>query len=187
LTRKEHPQTFAAWCKDRKRLLGPLLTKVYDDYIHYASGYESKQQEMFRDEAEVIQGLTAGKSCVIVGRLANYILRKRPNTFNVFISSDPDWAIQRIMLREHVDADKARKIRNHVNHERRDHCMYCTDSYWGYGANYDLSLKSSDYGVVKTADLILQAAQHRLTISKEDINPAADHNAISTPAAAAES
>jgi drug/metabolite transporter (DMT)-like permease/cytidylate kinase len=187
LTRKEHPQTFAAWCKDRKRLLGPLLTKVYDDYIHYASGYESKQQEMFRDEAEVIQGLTAGKSCVIVGRLANYILRKRPNTFNVFISSDPDWAIQRIMLREHVDADKARKIRNHVNHERRDHCMYCTDSYWGYGANYDLSLKSSDYGVVKTADLILQAAQHRLTISKEDINPAADHNAIDSPAVAAES
>jgi uncharacterized membrane protein len=24
LTRKEHPQTFAAWCKDRKRMLGPL-------------------------------------------------------------------------------------------------------------------------------------------------------------------
>ena len=34
------------------------------------------------------------------------------------------------------------------------------------------------------ADLILQAAQHRLTISKEDINPAADHNAVSAPAVA---
>ena len=63
-------------------------------------------------------------------RLANYVLRKRPNTFNVFISSDPDWAVQRIMLREHIDADRATKLRNHVNQERRDHCMYCTDSYW---------------------------------------------------------
>ena len=75
------------------------------------------------------------------------------------------------MLREHIDADRARKLRNHVNRERRDHCMYCTDSYWGYGANYDLSLKSSDYGIVKTADLILEAARHRLTISQDDINP----------------
>ena len=29
-----------------------------------------------------------------------------------------------------------------------------------------MSLKSSDYGVVKTADLILAAARHRLTIPK---------------------
>ena len=170
-TQKEHPQTVVAWCKDQKRRLGPLLSKVYEDYVHYASGYESNQMEMFRDEAEVIEALTTGQSCVIVGRLANYVLRKRPNTFNVFISSDPDWAVQRIMLREHIDADRATKLRNHVNQERRDHCMYCTDSYWGYGANYDLSLKSSDYGIVKTADLILEAAQHRLTISQEDINP----------------
>lgn len=170
-TQKEHPQTVIAWCKDQKRRLGPLLSKVYEDYVHYASGYESNQMEMFRDEAEVIEALTTGHSCVIVGRLANYVLRKRPNTFNVFISSDPDWAVQRIMLREHIDADRARKLRNHVNRERRDHCMYCTDSYWGYGANYDLSLKSSDYGIVKTADLILEAARHRLTISQDDINP----------------
>ena len=81
------------------------------------------------------------------------------------------------MLREHVDADTAMKIRNRVNKERRDHCMYCTDSYWGYGANYDMSLKSSDYGVVKTADLILAAAQHRLTISKDELNPVTKDNA----------
>ena len=49
--------------------------------------------------------------------------------------------------------------------------MCIRDSYWGYGANYDLSLKSSDYGIVKTADLILEAARHRLTISQDDINP----------------
>ena len=80
-TQKEHPQTVIAWCKDQKRRLGPLLSKVYEDYVHYASGYESNQMEMFRDEAEVIEALTTGHSCVIVGRLANYVLRKRPNTF----------------------------------------------------------------------------------------------------------
>ena len=139
----------------------------------YSAAIEGRHQHAIDKELE----LTNGKSCVIVGRLANYILRKRPNTFNVFISSDPDWAVQRIMLREHVDADTAMKIRNRVNKERRDHCMYCTDSYWGYGANYDMSLKSSDYGVVKTADLILAAARHRLTISKDELNPVGKDNA----------
>ena len=109
MTRKEHPQTFEAWRKEKDNHLSPLLAKVYDDYVHYSTGYESKRQEMFNDESDVIRELTNGKSCVIVGRLANYILRKRPNTFNVFISSDPDWAVQRIMLREHVDADTAMK------------------------------------------------------------------------------
>lgn len=185
MTRKEHPQTFEAWRKEKDNHLSPLLAKVYDDYVHYSTGYESKRQEMFNDESDVIRELTNGKSCVIVGRLANYILRKRPNTFNVFISSDPDWAVQRIMLREHVDTDTAMKIRNRVNKERRDHCMYCTDSYWGYGANYDMSLKSSDYGVVKTADLILAAARHRLTISKDELNPVAKDNAQREEKAAA--
>lgn len=178
MTRQEHPETYASWHTEahRQAKVNPLLAKIYDDYVHYASGYESRRQEMFRDEAEVIQQLTNGKSCVIVGRLANYILRKRPNTFNVFISSDPDWAIQRIMLREHVSAEEAAKMRNRVNQNRRDHCMYCTDSYWGYGSNYDMSLKSSDYGVVKTADLILQAAQHRLGTTKDELNPKNDAN-----------
>ena len=183
LAHENHPELFKAVRKERKGILNPLLEKIYDDYVHYASGYESRRQELFRDEAEVIRELTNGKSCVIVGRLANYILRQRPNTFNVFISSDPDWAIQRIMLREHVSKEEAKRIRNRVNEERRDHCVYCTDSYWGYGANYDLSLKSSDYGIVKTADLILQAAQHRLSISKDDLKPSA---AVDAAAAVAE-
>jgi hypothetical protein len=63
------------------------------------------------------------------------------------------------------------EIRNRVNRQRQDHCRYFTDTYWGYGANYDLSLKSSDYGTVKTADIIAQVIQSRLGVNEEETAP----------------
>ena len=84
------------------------------------------------------------------------------------------------MLREHVDEEKAREIRNRVNRQRQDHCRYFTDSYWGYGANYDLCLKSSDYGTVKTAQIIMDAIKSRLGITSEETDPKHPHN-VSTP------
>jgi drug/metabolite transporter (DMT)-like permease/cytidylate kinase len=148
-----------------------IISNLYDNYTHYATGFDSDRQMLFNEEAKIITDLTKISSCVIVGRLANYILRNRPNTFNVFIASDPEWAAQRIMLREHVEHDKAMEIRNRVNRQRQDHCRYFTDTYWGYGANYDLSLKSSDYGTVKTADIIAQVIQSRLGVNEEETAP----------------
>lgn len=158
--------------KENEQAIGHrILFDLYDNYTHYATGFDSDREMLFQEEAKIITSLTKISSCVIVGRLANYILRNRPNTFNVFISSDPEWAAQRIMLREHVEHDKAMEIRNRVNHQRQDHCRYFTDTYWGYGANYDMSLKSSDYGTVKTADLIISAAQSRLSVTVEETSP----------------
>lgn len=162
LARQENPTAFEDWSNDKKPLLGPLLTKIYDDYVHYATDLESDRDALFHQEEKVIRELADHKSCVIVGRLANYILRDRPNTFNVFVSDNPSVAVRRIMLRDHVGADEALAKRNRINQERRDHCLEQTDSYWGYGANYDMSVKSSTYGIVESAELILQAATHRM-------------------------
>jgi drug/metabolite transporter (DMT)-like permease/cytidylate kinase len=167
LARQENPTAFEAWSNDKKLLLGPLLTKVYDDYVHYATDLESDRDALFHQEEKVICELADHKSCVIVGRLANYILRNRPNTFTVFISAESDVAVRRIMLRDHLGADEALAKRNRINQERRDHCLEQTDSYWGYGANYDMSLKSSTYGIVKSADLILQAVHNRMSESEK--------------------
>jgi cytidylate kinase len=148
-----------------------ILFNLYDNYTHYATSFDSDRQMLFKEESKIITDLTKISSCVIVGRLSNFILRNRPNTFNVFISSNPEWAAQRIMLREHVDHDTAMEIRNRVNHQRQDHCRYFTDTYWGYGANYDLSLRSSDYGTAKTANIIMDVISSRLGVTAKETAP----------------
>ena len=41
-----------------------------------------------------------------------------------------------------------------VNHERSIHCRHFTQTDWGNIKNYDLCIKSNDYGAPETAQII---------------------------------
>ena len=141
-----------------------FIYNLFDKYTHLASGAVAPQDELFLAETSVIKELAEKGSCVIVGRLANVILKDRPNTFNLFIASDPEWAARRVMLREKVDKATARRMIVDVNKRRSEHCRYYTGTFWGYAANYDLLLKSSEWGIPECIKLILSAIQHRLSL-----------------------
>ena len=57
----------------------------------------------------MIHEIASKSSCVIVGRLANFILGDRDNTFHIFISSDQDSKIRRIMERDGLSLEDAQK------------------------------------------------------------------------------
>lgn len=141
-----------------------FIYNLFDKYTHLASGAVAPKDELFLAETSVIKELAEKGSCVIVGRLANVILKDRPNTFNLFIASDPEWAARRVMLREKVDKATARRMIADVNKRRSEHCRYYTGTFWGYAANYDLLLKSSEWGIPECIKLILSAIQHRLSL-----------------------
>ena len=44
-----------------------------------------------------------------------------------------------------------------VNHERTVHCKYFTKTNWGKADNYNLMIRSSDFGYKQTANLIINA------------------------------
>jgi drug/metabolite transporter (DMT)-like permease/cytidylate kinase len=157
----------ASFVKDADQSINNrFIYGLFAKYAEMASGHLPGNDELFRAESEVIRELAAKGSCVIVGRLANVVLKDRPNTFHVFISSDPKWAAQRIMLREHVNEEEALSMAAKINQRRREHCRYYTDTFWGYGGNYDLTIKSSSYGIVESARLIVEAVKNELSIKK---------------------
>ena len=79
---------------------------------------------MFQIEKKVINEIASKDSCVIVGRLANFILGDHENTFHIFISSDSDAKIKRIMERDGLSLEEARKKARKVDRERATHCRY---------------------------------------------------------------
>lgn len=141
-----------------------FIYNLFDKYTHLASGAVAPKDELFLTETSVIKELAEKGSCVIVGRLANVILKDRPNTFNLFISSDPEWAARRVMLREKVDKATARRMIADVNRRRSEHCRYYTGTFWGYAGNYDLLIKSSEWGIADSIQLIMNAIRHRLSL-----------------------
>lgn len=109
---------------------------------------------LFKKEESVIKHLAKTENCVIVGRLANYILRSKKHIYNVFITADEESEIEKVKERDHLSYENAAKQVRKVNRERSAHCKYFTDTDWGNAKNYNLTIKSNDFGYEKTAELI---------------------------------
>ena len=107
----------------------------------------------FAKESALIHELSQRGSCIIVGRLANYILKDMPTAYHVFISADLDAEAARVSARDNISPQSAAAKVKKVNHERTIHCRHFTKTDWGNVKNYDLCIKSDDFGVAETAQI----------------------------------
>lgn len=96
----------------------------------------------------------AHDSCVIIGRCADYILRKNKNTIRVFLYSDMDSKVKRCVKYYGVSKDSAVHTIMKTNKERAKHYKYYTDREWNDFNNYDLVINVDSLGVEKTASVI---------------------------------
>ena len=135
-------------------------TALYNLYDWYTSTFdedaELTAEQICRIEAQVIQEIAAKDSCVIVGRLANYVLQSHKNSLHIFITADEMERVKRIMRKENLDQDAAIERIEKYTEERQRHCEKFSDNQWGNGDNYDIVIKSSKYGVDRTAAILLQ-------------------------------
>lgn len=117
------------------------------------------QTAVFRAQSELIRQIAARESCVIVGRLANFVLKERPHCFNVFIHADPAYRKQHIIAEYGIAASDAESTLKRNDQERREHCLHYTGYEWGDYKQYHLMLDSSLYTEEKAAELIEAAVK----------------------------
>ena len=96
----------------------------------------------------------AHDSCVIIGRCADYILRKNKSAVRVFLYSDMDSKVKRCVKYYGVSKDSAVHTIMKTNKERAKHYKYYTDREWNDFNNYDLVINVDSLGVEKTASVI---------------------------------
>ena len=96
----------------------------------------------------------AHDSCVIIGRCADYILRKDKSAVRVFLYSDMDSKVKRCVKYYGVSKDSAVHTIMKTNKERAKHYKYYTDREWDDFNNYDLVINVDSLGVEKTASVI---------------------------------
>ena len=96
----------------------------------------------------------AHDSCVIIGRCADYILRKDKSAVRVFLYSDMDSKVKRCVKYYGVSKDSAVHTIMKTNKERAKHYKYYTDREWNDFNNYDLVINVDSLGVEKTASVI---------------------------------
>ncbi len=111
-------------------------------------------ESLFKIQSDVIRKIASEKSCVIVGRCADYILRKDPACIRIFISANERDRIKRIMGYTGASESEAKQKMQRADKMRAGYYNYYTDKVWGAAASYDLCINSSIYGEETTLEII---------------------------------
>lgn len=109
----------------------------------------------YESEASVIREL-AEEPCIILGRCASEILKKKRNVFNIYVCADREDRIRRIMAKEGISYEEAEKKLDQTDTERSAYYHEHTGKAWGDVNNYHMILNTSDIGVDRCADVLIR-------------------------------
>ncbi len=117
------------------------------------------QAAVFHAQSETVKELVAREPCVIVGRLANFILKERPCCLNVFVHSARTCRTRNVANKYGITLQEAEELVRQTDKKRREHCLHFTGYEWGKFSNYHLMIDSSVLGCDGSADIILAMAK----------------------------
>ena len=117
-------------------------------------------------QSEFIRKIANEKSCVIVGRSADYVLREHPRCVNIFVHSSEVDCIARIMRRgDKPTPEQARTIAHKTNKLRANYYNFYTDKRWGDAASYDLTLNTSLLKMEDAVAIIAEYIRRRFNVN----------------------
>lgn len=111
-------------------------------------------------QAKLLRELAQTQSCVIVGRLGDYVLRKEADCLKVFIYAPVETRIRTVMVRENLNEDQARKLVKKMDKMRRSYYSYFTDQIWEGTEGRDIMIDSSRFGIDGTVELLVSIAEN---------------------------
>ncbi len=143
----------------------PLFNAAQDIYANTPLPPEGSEfttnRAIFQKQAEIIRNLADTKSCIIIGRCADYVLRDHPNVIRVFITSDEKSCIEHEAQRVGINKRDARSLVEKHNHERAEYYRCYTGQDWSYAQNYDLCLNTATLSYESCANMVIDYLTYR--------------------------
>lgn len=130
----------------------PLSLKFMPFYLFGVSGKQTLNDKVFESECKIIEKLAEDGACVILGRCADYVLRKRPNTYSFYICADDEFRTARGAS---VYEGKSLLELNEEDLKRGGYYSHYTGRKWGDPKYYDLAINTSHISLEQAADLII--------------------------------
>lgn len=138
--------------KNEQRMPGSLLYQmIMQDYEAPLDKSLSADDALFVAQSRVIRRISSEGPCVIVGRCADYILKDRPNTVNVFLYADMPHKVKRAVAEYGIAEERAASVIADTDRSRKEHCLQYTGRQWGDSRNYNVSF---DTGVFSLEQIV---------------------------------
>lgn len=111
-----------------------------------------QNQEIYRQQAQILTEMSQKSDCVLVGRCADYIL-KDENPLKIFVYADMASKIARCRLKapenEHLSDHEMRKQIKRIDRNRAKYYEFYTGRKWGDKLNYDLCINTTNTEIKK--------------------------------------
>lgn len=133
---------------------GKLWELIFTDKSIPTSMNPSIDDAVYVAESRTVRMLAAKGPCVVVGRLANWVLRDNPKLFRIFVTSGKQSAVNRVMAHDHLNSKDALSKIERVNEGRSNHYWQYTGHRWADFRGYDLMVNTDKLGVEETVNLI---------------------------------
>ena len=134
----------------------------YHPFNLYSGGSSISDDSIYKAQSDFIRTLGSEKSCVIVGRTADYVLRDHPRLVSVFVHAPMEECVKRIMRRGDFESeDKARAHAQKVNRLRAEYYNFYTDRTWGAASSYDLTINTGLLPMDDIVEIIADFAARR--------------------------
>ena len=122
--------------------------------IHTTFNNLSLDDRLYMAQVDVIKKVADEGPCVIVGRCADYILRKRTDVVSIFVMADMPFRVERA---QRIDGMPSEKIEDNIlkmDKRRYNYYNFHTGEKWGKAENYSLCLNSSRVGIDSAVECI---------------------------------
>ena len=111
--------------------------------------------EMFKTETLILQDLAAEESCVVAGRSGFHVFRLHPNHLSVLIQASMESRVERIMRKQNMTEEEARKTIERVDKMRENYVKKYTGTSRYDTRNYQLVISADGKTEEQMADLIM--------------------------------
>lgn len=117
-------------------------------------GTLQQQDEIFAAQKQIILNLADAKSCILVGRCSDYILRKTENLVRIFIYAPYEARLKNCTELLHMEEDEAKKMIRQVDQARDRYQLKHAQYKQGDFRYTDILIDSSLLGIEETAKFL---------------------------------
>ena len=122
----------------------------------------SMGDKLFQLQTEIIRDLAVKGSCIIIGRLADYILRDHPDCIKAFIYAPFEKRVEIIKNKHGIPEGEAKKLVKKMDAARREYYTYYSNGKWDRKEGKDILLNRATFGVNGCVDILEAMAKGRM-------------------------
>ncbi len=118
--------------------------------------------KLFKIQSNIIRDISEKESCVIVGRLGDYILRDNPDCIKVFIYAPFEERVKIIKEKHRISEVAAKKLVKHMDNARNSYYVYYSKGKWNHKEGKDILINRVTFGIEGCVSILEGIARSRM-------------------------